>query len=160
MFLERADYNYAMGFPTLGPGIGLGVLYTSLAFINQSASDGPGVTFAVSMFTFTKSLGQCLGLAICGVIFQNQMDAGLFAVPELSSMAFEYSRDASSLVLAILEMNDGFEKKHLIQAYADSLRIVWAVMCVLSGIAMLASFRVRPVNLDRKLDISQGLQQN
>jgi hypothetical protein len=75
-------------------------------------------------------------------------------------MAFEYSRDASSLVLTILDMNDGFEEEHLIQAYAESLRIVWAVMCVLSGIAMLGSFWVIPVNLDRKLDTSQGLQQN
>jgi hypothetical protein len=145
-------------FLTLCSGIGLGLLYTSLAFVNQSASDDSGITFAVSMFIFARSVGQCLGVAICGVIFQNQMKARLLAIPALASKASEYSKDASSLVFTIFSMKEGSKKQHLIQAYADSLRVVWAVMCVLSGIALVGSFWVRAVSLDRALNTQQGLQ--
>ena len=68
------------------------------------------------------------------------MKSRLLAVPELASKAVEYAQDASSLVLRIITMQDGREKRQLIQAYADSLRIVWAVMCALSAIATLGSF--------------------
>jgi hypothetical protein len=146
-------------FLTLCPGIGLGILYTSLVFVNQSAADDEGQSFAVSMFIFARLLGQCLGVALGGVIFQNQLSARLLAISELADKAYEYSSDASSLVLTIINMEDGLEKRELVQAYADSLRIVWAVMCVLSGIALLGSFWVRPVSLDRKLNTKQGLQQ-
>jgi hypothetical protein len=145
-------------FLTLCSGIGLGLLYTSLAFVNQSAANDEHMTFAVGMFIFARSLGQCLGVAICGVIFQNQMYKNLQSYPDLVSNATDYSRDASSLVLTIYKMDAGIEKENLIQAYADSLKIVWGVMCALSGVAMIGSFFVRKVGLDRELNAEQALQ--
>jgi hypothetical protein len=139
-------------------GIGLGLLYTSLAFVNQSAANDEHMTFAVGMFIFARSLGQCLGVAICGVIFQNQMYKNLQSYPDLVANATDYSRDASSLVLTIYTMDAGTEKENLIQAYADSLKIVWGVMCALSGVAMIGSFFVRKVSLDRELNAEQALQ--
>lgn len=146
-------------FLSLCAGIGLGLLYTSLAIINQAASDDDSMAFAVSMFIFARSVGQCLGVAICGVIFQNQMKQQLLKIPSLSAQAVEFSRDASSLVQTIKLMPDGSDRKAgLIQSYADSLKIVWAVMCALSGVAMLGSFFVRKVSLDRVHHTEQGLQ--
>ena len=145
-------------FLTLCSGIGLGLLYTSLAFVNQSAANDEHMTFAVGMFIFARSLGQCLGVAICGVIFQNQMYKNLQSYPDLVSNATDYSRDASSLILTIYNMDAGPEKENLIQAYADSLKIVWGVMCALSGVAMIGSFFVRKVSLDRQLNAEQALQ--
>jgi MFS family permease len=110
-------------FLTLCTGIGLGILYTSLAFINQSASDDASMAFAVSFFVFARLIGQCIGVAICGVVFQNQMRAHLLAIPSPADQAGEYSRDASSLVTELRGMDDPVKRAHLVSAYAESLQI-------------------------------------
>lgn len=144
-------------FLTFCMGIGLGLLYTSLVFITQTASDDSSMAFAIGMFVFARILGQCIGVAICGTIFQNQMRENLLDIPSLAEQAHEYSRDATSLVQAIKVMPDSTMKTELIGAYADSLKIVWAVMCVLSTTALVGSFFVRKYSLDRALNTEQGL---
>lgn len=146
-------------FLCLCTGIGLGFLYTSLALVNQAASDDSNMAFAISLFIFFRILGQCIGVAICGVIFQNQMETRLLAIPSLANQASEYSKDASSTVLTIQSLPNGDSKRLLVQAYADSLKIVWAVMCALSGVAMLGSIFLRNGNLDRALNTEQALKE-
>ena len=145
-------------FLCLVAGIGLGLLYTSLAFVNQSDSKDEDMAFAISLFVFARAIGQCLGVAICGVIFQNQMKKNLQNIPALASRATEYSRDASSLVQTIKFLPAGKEKNDLIQAYADSLQIVWAVMCALSASALIGSIFMRRKSLDRAHNAAQGLK--
>ncbi|EPE25317.1 MFS general substrate transporter [Glarea lozoyensis ATCC 20868] len=144
-------------FLTLTTGIGLGLLYTSLAIINQAASRDELMSFAISMFIFARMLGQCLGVAISGVVFQNQMRSNLLKTTLLVDKANEYSRDASSIIPLLQSMADGLEKTELVQAYADSLKIVWAVMCALSGIAMIGSFFLKHISLDREHKTEQGI---
>ena len=145
-------------FLCLCTGVGLGFLYTSLALINQAASDDSNMAFAISLFIFFRSIGQCIGVAICGVIFQNQMETRLLAIPSLASQAGEYSKDASRTVLTIKSLPNSDSKRLLVQAYADSLKIVWAVMCALSGVAMLGSIFIRKGSLDRVLNSEQTLK--
>ncbi len=146
-------------FLCLCTGIGLGFLYTSLALVNQAASDDSNMAFAISLFIFFRAMGQCIGVAICGVIFQNQMETRLLTIPSLASQAGEYSKDASSTVLTIKSLPDSDSKRLLVQAYADSLKIIWAVMCALSGIGMLGSIFIRKGSLDRALNSEQALKQ-
>ncbi len=47
----------------------------------------------------------------------------------LVPMADAYSKDATSLVGIIKHMKAGLEKAQLIQAYADSIKTMWIVMC-------------------------------
>ena len=145
-------------FLNLCLGIGLGFLYSALNLINQTAAMDSDMAFAVSFFTFSRSLGQCIGVAICGVIFQNQMKQRLLEIPLLMDKAVEYSKDASGLVQTLKSMPDSETKQDLVHAYADSLKIVWAVMCALSGVAMLLSFFIRRQSLDRALATEQGLE--
>ncbi|KAH7010926.1 major facilitator superfamily protein [Macrophomina phaseolina] len=144
-------------FMTFTMGIGLGLLYTSLAIINQAATPSDeAMSFAISLFIFARCLGQCLGVAMSGSIFQNRMRENLLHT-SLADRAAEYSRDASSIVAALRQMPDDQAKADLIQAYADSLKIVWAVFCALSGVATLASFFVKKASLDREHQTKQGL---
>lgn len=158
MYMLDANSSVAQWvFLTLCMGIGLGFLYTSLAFVNQSASDDSSMAFAVSLFIFARLLGQCLGVAICGAIFQNQMLIKLSAIPEFAADAVVYSRDAQSLVVTISTMADGGRKTQLVDVYADSLKAVWATMCGLAGAALLLSFFMKYRSLDRELTTDQGL---
>ena len=146
-------------FICLCTGIGLGLLYTSLAFVNQSDSADEDMAFAISLFVFARAVGQCLGVAICGVIFQNQMEKQLLTYPSLAAQAKEYSKDASSLVQTIKFLPEGERKDDLIQAYADALKIAWAVMCALSGAALIGSIFMRRKSLDRAHNTEQGLNE-
>lgn len=143
-------------FMTLATGAGLGLLYTSLAILNQAAASRQLMIFAISTFVFARMLGQTLGVGLSGLIFQNQMRANLLKSAAVSSQADELSQDASSLVIKIAGMPAGEEKSELVQAYADSLKVVWAVMCVLSGLAFVASLFVKKVSLTRKHETEYG----
>lgn len=55
-------------------------------------------------------------------------------------------------------MPDGGVEMNLKQAYTDSLRIVWAVCCVIRGVAFLLSFLTEHYDLDRALSTTQGLK--
>jgi hypothetical protein len=147
-------------FITLTTGVGLGLLYTSLAIINQAAASEENMPFAISLFIFARCMGQCLGVAISGTIFQNQMRQNLLNTSTLADRAVEYSRDASSIVAILRFMPDDQAKTDLIQAYADSLKIVWAVFCALSGVLTIASLFVKHVSLDREHQTKQGLEKS
>ncbi|CAG9990396.1 unnamed protein product [Clonostachys byssicola] len=146
-------------FLTIFMGIGQGLLYTSLAIINQAAAPDKLMSHAISMFIFSRMLGQALGVALSGLIFQNQMRSNLLATTTLADQAVEYSRDASSIVSFLHDMPDDVKKRELVQAYADSLKIVWAAMCALSGVAMIGSFFVKHISLDREHETEQGIHQ-
>lgn len=146
-------------FLNLVAGLGLGSLFPSLAFAVQASVKSEHIAIAVALFSFLKSLGQTLGVAIGGVVFQNQLRSNLMRYPALAPKAEEYSQDASGLVQVIKAMPDGQNKAHLKQAYADSLRIVWAVCCAMCGIALFLSFLTKGYDVNRKLDTAQGLRE-
>ena len=142
-------------FLNLVSGIGMGLLFPSMAFAVQAAVKNEDLAFAVALFSFFRAFGQAIGVAIGGTIFQNQMKIKLLAYPLLAPRAAEYSADASSLVQIIKAMEQGLEKTQLVQAYADSLKVVWAVMCAFAGVALLSSFLVEGLDVNRSLVTEQ-----
>ena len=145
-------------FLNLVSGVGMGLLFPSMAFAIQAASTNKDLAFAVAMFAFFRAFGQAIGVAIGGTIFQNQMKVKLAAYPLLAPRASEYSADASSLVQIIKSMQEGIAKDQLIQSYTDSLKTVWAVMCGLAFVALLSTFFIESLDINRALETEQGFQ--
>lgn len=145
-------------FLNLVSGLGMGVLFPSMAFSIQAATINKDLAFAVALFSFFRAFGQAIGVAIGGVIFQNQLEKKLLTYPLLAPMAKSYSSDASGLVQIIKTMEHGPARTQLIQSYADSLKFVWIVMCALAGVALLSSFLIKGLDLDRALETEQGFQ--
>ena len=145
-------------FLNLISGVGMGLLFPSMAFAIQAATTNKDLAFAVAMFAFFRAFGQAIGVAIGGTIFQNQMKVKLAAYPLLAPRASEYAADASSLVQIIKSMQGGIAKDQLIQSYADSLKTVWAVMCGLAFVALLSSFFIESLDINRALETEQGFQ--
>ncbi|KAJ5708544.1 hypothetical protein N7488_008345 [Penicillium malachiteum] len=141
------------------PGLGLGVLFPSLGFAVQASAEPENLAIAVAMFSFFRALGQAIGVAIGGVVFQNRMYSNLLKYPALASQASAYSQDASGLVQVITSMADGATKTHLKEAYTDSLRIVWVVCCGISAAALLFSLFTESYDLNRALETTQGLRE-
>ncbi|KAE8422273.1 major facilitator superfamily domain-containing protein [Aspergillus pseudocaelatus] len=144
-------------FLNIVPGVGLGVLFPALAFAVQASASSESLAIAVAMFSFFRALGQSIGVAVGGVVFQNYMYTNLHKYPTLAPMAREYSKDATGLVQIVKAMPNMEDKAHLQEAYTDSLRVVWAVCCIVCGVALVLSFGTQRYSLDRALESDQGL---
>jgi MFS family permease len=145
-------------FLNIVPGIGLGLLFPSLGFAIQASATSDTLAIAVGMFSFFRAMGQAIGVAIGGVVFQNRMYHNLLKYPALAARASEYSQDAAGLVQVIKEMPAGAEKLMLQTAYTDSLRIVWAVCCAVCGVGLLLSLLTESYDLNRAMESKQTLR--
>jgi len=109
------------------------------------------------MFVFFRSFGQALGVAIGGVIFQNQMVKNLQKYPTYTAQANELAKDATALVEIIKNTESGLGKLQLKTAYTDSLRTVWIVMAALAGVCLVMSTLIKAYDLNVGLETEQGL---
>lgn len=137
-------------FLNLVVGLGLGFNYSALGVTLQAATTEEDMTSAVAMFTFFRLLGQALGVVIGGVVFQNQIKSRLSKTPALAPLADEYSKDGSGLAALIRILPDSPTKPPLVQAYADSCKMIWAVFCAIAGFALLSSLVLKRLSLDRQ----------
>jgi hypothetical protein len=142
------------------PGIGLGLVITSMAYAIQAATPAKDLPIAVAMFSFFRALGQALGVAIGEAIFQNRMEANLpkFRIPR--PLIETYSKNAANAVVAIKAMSDGYVKSSIQQAYTDSLRVVWIACCTIGAVAFALSFLIQGHGLDRDQRSPQELRED
>ena len=157
--MDRDTKTVEWIFLNLVTGLGLGMLFPSMAFAIQASQHNQDLAFAVAMFSFFRAFGQAIGVAVGGTVFQNQMKAKLLSYPELAGVAEEYSRDASSLVQIIKAMQKPEQmgmKRDLQEAYANSLKVVWVTMCGLAGGAMVASFWTQGLDMNQPLETDHG----
>lgn len=149
----------AFVFLNLVPGIGMGLLFASMNLATQAAATENHGGFAAAMYIFMRSLGQGIGVAVGGVIFQSQFAVKLRGYPDLARNATALAQDASGLVQVIKGLPDGAsERGPIVNAYADALKVVWAVMAGLAFIALVLSLGTRGLSLDAKLQTEQGLK--
>ncbi|PLB51634.1 MFS general substrate transporter [Aspergillus steynii IBT 23096] len=158
--LKPGTSTVAWIFLNITPGLGLGILTAAIVCTVQASSTNKNLTVAVAMVVFFRAFGQAIGIAIGGVIFQNRMKANLGRYDGLKDMAAEYSRDAAALVTVIKGMGDegveGVRKGQLKEAYTDSLRVIWGVMCAVSGVGLVLSAWVEKYDLNRALEDEDG----
>lgn len=140
--------------------IGTGMLFPAMALAIQASARPQDAGHSVAFYSFIRVFGQSLGVAVGGVVFQNQIKQKLLSYPLLAPMAGVYSQDATALVSIIKGMEAGIEKTQLIQAYADSLKTIWIVMCALSAAGLLASVFTKGYSLDQEHKTLQGFHEN
>ena len=85
----------------LVPGIGMGLLLPGMALTIQVSAHPKESAIAAAMFIFSRHLGQTVGLAIGGDIFQNRMAGTTARVPQFADAAKAYSVDVVSLIKAL-----------------------------------------------------------
>lgn len=146
-------------FLNLVVGIGMGLLFPATAFAIQASSSNKDLAFAVAMYSFFRSFGQAIGVAVGGTVFQNQMKKKLMSYPLLAAKAEEYSRDSSSLVQIIKGLPAGLEKTQLIQSYANALKGVWVTLCGLSALALFLSLFTEGLDMNTPLETAQGFRE-
>ncbi|KAL2063446.1 hypothetical protein VTL71DRAFT_5251, partial [Oculimacula yallundae] len=139
--------------------IGTGMLFPAMALAIQAAGRQEDAGHAAAFYSFTRVFGQSLGVAVGGVIFQNQIKIKLLSYELLAPMADAYSKDATALVGIIKLMEEGLEKTQLVQAYADALKMIWVVMCALSAVGLVGSLATKGYSLDQEHKTLQGYKE-
>ena len=140
--------------------IGTGMLFPAMGLSIQAAGRSQDAGHSIAFYSFTRVFGQSLGVAIGGVVFQNQIKQKLLSYPLLMPVAEGYSKDAAALVSIIKSMQEGTEKMQLIQAYADSLKTIWVVMCALSSVALVANVFIKGYSLEQEHKTLQGFHED
>jgi MFS family permease len=143
-------------FLNLVGGLGTGMLFPAMTLAVQASATAKDQAYAANMFSFFRAFGQTLGVAIGGVIFQNQMKRKMLSFPLLADLAAEYSRDAAGLVQIIKEMPAGGKKEQLRESYTDALKYIWIVMLVFSAVALLGSWFIKAYDMNGAMDTERG----
>ncbi len=144
-------------FLNLPIGAGMGMLFPAMALSIQAACEPALNGQASAFFSFLRGLGQAIGVAISGVIFQNVFKQKLQALPAYAPVAEQFSRDATIVVGIIKGLPDGPDKTDLVQAYSDSLRMIWATMIAFAGLCLILSVTVKGYSLNQEHITQQGL---
>jgi hypothetical protein len=110
------------------------------------------------MFSFLRAFGQCFGVAIGGVVFQNALARELGTHAGLAAVAGEYAKDAVTLVQLIKRMPDSPVRRALMQSYADALKMVWISMAAFAAAGMIASLFTEKLSLDRVFESEQNIR--
>ncbi|KAF2013330.1 MFS general substrate transporter [Aaosphaeria arxii CBS 175.79] len=158
ILLKPETTTVAWVFLCLVSGFGTGALFPAMAITTQASVPSYDAAYATNMFSFLRAFGQTLGVAIGGVIFQNQMKKKMLTFPLLADLATEYSKDAAGLVEIIRSLPAGDMKDQLRESYADALRYIWIVMTAFSAVALVLSFWTKSYALDKPLETDQGFK--
>ncbi|KAE8406548.1 major facilitator superfamily domain-containing protein [Aspergillus pseudonomiae] len=135
-------------FLNIVPGLGTGILFSSLTLAIQASAPENNMAMAVTMTNFFRSAGQAIGVAVGGVVFQNSMKSQLRNHPQTKGIADQYAKDASALAEVIKGLPADLRDPTK-QAYAQALATLWAVMCGFAGLGLLTSVFVKEYKMDR-----------
>ena len=159
MLLKTHTPIAAWIFITIVAGFGTGILFPAMAMTVQASATSKDQAYAANMFSFLRAFGQTLGVAIGGVIFQNQMKKKMLTYPLLADKAVEYSKDAAGLVEIIKVLPDGLTKEQIKDSYVDALRYIYIVMTVFAAVALALSIFTKAYSLDKALESEQGFKE-
>ena len=137
-------------------GLGHGLILMSLNFSVQAMASTRNVAYATAMYAFMRTFGMCLGVAVGGTVFQNELKRHLSD----EGLPVSIARDAERFVAALQTFpRDSVEYRAYIQAYADSFRVVFEVLTAIAGLAGLLSLFIKEYTLDKALDSEHVLRQ-
>jgi len=158
IMLKPDTSTVAWVFLNLVGGVGTGMLFPAMALAVQASAAVKDQAYAANMFSFFRAFGQTIGVAIGGVIFQNQMRRKMLSYPLLADLAGEYSKDAAGLVQIIKSMPAGDMKEQLRESYTDALKYIWIVMTVFSAVALFATLFIHEYDLNTAMDNERGFK--
>lgn len=141
-------------------GIGTGMLFPAMALSIQAACDPILNGEAAAFYSFLRTFGQSVGVAVSGVIFQNVFRRKLEDLPAFAPVAFEYSRDATSVVGIINRMPESPDRLDLVVAFNEALHTIWISLIAFAAVGMLASVLLRGYSLNQQHVTQQGLIQS
>lgn len=148
-------------FLNLPIGIATGLLFTPMAVGIQAAGRPEDSGAAAAFFSFSRALGQPIGVALGGTVLQNSFKSAAEDRELLAPQAQELSHNVEGLVFSLRTMpDDSRMKQELISAYKDSLRMVFYFLAGLCLVAFVLGFGMKVYSLDQEFKPVQRLIEN
>lgn len=140
-------------------GMGTGMLFPALTLSIQAACEPALNGQAAAFFSFLRTFGQSVGVAVSGVIFQNVFGRELRDLPAFAALADQYSQEATMVVEIIKHMPRGADKDALVVAYNRSLRTIWISLLAFAAFGLVLSVFIRGYSLNQEHVTNQRLVQ-
>ena len=140
--------------------LGLGSILTTILPSIQASLPESDVAAVTSMFSFFRSFGFVWGVTIPSIIFNTQFDHYSPRITDtqvraqlVGGQAYGYA--GSGLIPAL----DAVTKAQVLSVYTDTLKVLWRAAVAFAGVAFLAVFVARDVELRTELVSEFGLDE-
>ncbi|KAI9683736.1 MAG: hypothetical protein M1822_005926 [Bathelium mastoideum] len=111
-------------------------------------ADVKDVAYAAAMYTFQRTFGMCIGVAIGGAVFQNQLQVHLAKLQLPAAIA----KNAEGFLQILKTLpKQGAEYRAFTQAYAQAFENVFEVLTGVAGLAGLLSLFIKEYTMDKGL---------
>lgn len=149
MLLDVDIRVYAWVLIFLVVGLGHGLILMSLNFSVQAMADTQNVAYAATMYTFMRTFGMCIGVAIGGAVFQNGLKKQLGEL----HLPVDVANNAESFLASLRALpKASVEHQMYILAYSNAFKLVFGVLTALAGLAGILSLIIREHTMDKELD--------
>ncbi|KAI0877789.1 MFS general substrate transporter [Hypoxylon argillaceum] len=146
-------------FLILTISVGHGLLVLSLNIATQAIASTRDVAYAVSMFTFVRQFGICLGVAIGGTVFENVLLHALERYGFPHDVALDTARNAAAFSGPLTSMPDGPEKTAFLNAFVEGFHGILYLLLALAAVSLFLSLFVKHHDMNKQLDSEHRLEE-
>ena len=138
-------------------GVGQGLLLSAHNFAVQAIAGVKDAAYATALFAFMRGVGLCLGVAIGGLIFQNQLQQSLAA----RGLPIAIANDAEAFIFELFTMPASSPIRiQIIPAFLESFRFLFAMLAGISYAGLLLSLTITGnFSLDKALQSGHTLHE-
>ncbi|GAP88123.1 putative major facilitator superfamily transporter [Rosellinia necatrix] len=144
-------------FLILSISVGHGLLVLSLNVAAQAISPTRDVAYAVSMFTFVRQFGICLGVAIGGTVFENVLLHALERHGFSYELALDTARNAAAFSGPLTSMPDGPEKTAFLDSFVEGFHGILYLLLALAAVSLFLSLFVKHHDMNKQLESEHQL---
>jgi hypothetical protein len=130
-------------------GFGHGLVVMTLTICIQAIAKPEDAAYAAATYTFVRTIGMCVGVAMGGSIFQNALSNKLedLALP----ISVANNAEAFVAILKTLDLNSPIRQAYVI-AYSYGFRQVFIAMTAIVGVGGICSLLIQKFTMDRNLE--------
>ncbi|KAJ5328692.1 major facilitator superfamily-domain-containing protein [Penicillium brevicompactum] len=149
--------TYAWVLIFLSVGMGHGCVIVSSSMCVQALADAKDSAQAAAMYTFLRSFGMCLGVAVSSTVMQNRLRHHL----QIYQLPLDIADNVEGFVASLRNSKSSYTPAFIHSAntaYVQSLQNLFEVLVALAGVGLLATLFLKSVNMNKKLETQHGLQ--
>lgn len=148
-------------FLILTISFGHGLVVLSLSIATQAIAAARDVAHAVSMFTFLRQFGICLGVAVGGAVFENVLLGALERRGLAHDAALAIAHDAAVFAGPggpLHALPDGARKAAFLDAYVEGFHAIFYLLLALAGFALVLSMFIKHHDMNKQLASEHQLE--
>jgi Major Facilitator Superfamily len=138
-------------------GLGHGLVLMSLNFCIQALADSRDVGYAAAMYTFLRTFGMCIGVAIGGTVFQNRLASHLADL----KLPTEVAKNAEAFVSTLKSLPlQSTQRMAYTAAYGSSFKNMFEVLVGIASLGGILSLFIGHASMDKPLDSEHVFKRN